>query len=129
MIKEVLFGAAGVIAVAAIIAVIKYQMDQKENGEEIESIFVDELNIGEIKTWFADKLEAENMKGVILYPTKENTEKWKIKMPESDNMLIQIVYDEEADTVTAYSEIGFSNLSPKLKELIDANGGTVVLEK
>lgn len=129
MIKEVLFGAAGVIAIAAIIAVVRYQMMQKENGEEVESLFVDELNMGELKAWFVDKLEMESTKGVVLLPTKENTEKWKVKMPESDNMLIQIVYDEGADNITAYREIGFSSLSPKLKELLDTNGGTLVIEK
>lgn len=129
MVKEVLIGVAGVIVVAAIVAVVKYQMSKKENGEEVEKIFVDELNIGEIKAWFKDKLLSEEQKGVVFYPTKENTEKWKVKIPEDENLLIQIVYDTNTDSVVSYREITFAELSEKLKELMDNNGGTLVIDK
>ena len=49
-------------------------------------------------------------------------------MPSSQNLLIQIVYDVDADAVSNYREISFSSLSPKFKELMDENGGTVVVE-
>lgn len=129
MVKEVLIGVAGVIVVAAIVAVVKYQMSKKENGEEVEKIFVDELNIGEIKAWFKDKLLNEDQKGVVFYPTKENMEKWKVKIPDNENLLIQIVYDTNTDSVLSYREITFAELSEKLKELMDNNGGTLVIDK
>lgn len=129
MMKEILIGTTGVIAVAAIIAIVKYQMAKKESGEEVESIFVDELNMGEIKKWFSEKLVDENTKGVVFYPTKENTEKWNVKMPENENILIQIIFDSSKNKVVAYREIGFSVLSDKVKDLLDSNGGTIVIEK
>lgn len=129
MVKELLIGAAGVIVIAAIIAAIKYIKEKEESGEPIERIFIDELNIGEIKSWFKDKLLSGNQKGVVFYPTKENTEKWKVKMPDNQNLLIQIVYDMDEDNVVSYREIAFSELSEKLKELLDTNGGTLVIDK
>ena len=104
-------------------------MSKKEKDEEVERIFVDELNVGEIKAWFLGKLINENQKGVVFYPTKENTEKWKVKLPENQNQLIQIVYDVESDKVVAYREIAFAELSEKLKILLDTNGGTFVIDK
>ena len=128
MVREILIGAGSVIAIAAIIyAIRKYQLEHQEEDSDIEKIYLDEVNLGEIKGWFKDKI-SENKKGVIFYPTKENTERWKVKMPSSQNLLIQIVYDVEADSVSNYREISFSSLSPKFKELMDENGGTVVVE-
>lgn len=129
MVKEALLIAAGAITVVAIIAIVRYQMSKKESGEDVERIFVDELNIGEIKKWFVDKLTDDNKKGVIFYPTEENTEKWKVKMPENKNQLIQIVYDVDADKVVEYREIAFTELSEKLKALLDENNGTLVIDK
>lgn len=129
MVKEILLGATGVFVVAAIAAVVRYQMSKSVKGEEVEKIFVDELNVGEIKAWFTGKLENENQKGVIFYPTKENTDKWKVKMPENRNQLIQIVYDMEEDKVVAYREIAFAELSEKMKDLLEDNGGTLVIDK
>lgn len=128
MVKEILIGAGGVIVIAMIIAAVKYRMAHK-GDEKIEKVFVDELNMGEIKKWFADKLTSSSLKGVIFYPTKENVEKWKIKMPEQENTLIQSVYDQNKDEVVAYREIAFSEMSSKLKELLAANGGSVIIEK
>lgn len=124
MVKEILFGA---VIAAAIVAIVKYQMKHKDDNSAIEKIYIDEVNLGEIKGWFKDKL-ADNKKGVIFYPTKENTEKWKVKMTTSKNMLIQIVYDTEKEEVSDYREISFSTLSPRFKALIDENEGTIVVE-
>lgn len=128
MVKEILIGAGGVIVIAMIIATVKYRMAHKED-EKIEKVFVDEVNMGEIKKWFVDKLTSSSLKGVIFYPTKENVEKWKIKMPEQENALIQSVYDQNKDEVVTYREIAFSEMSSKLKELLAANGGSVIIEK
>ncbi len=128
MVKEFLIGASGAIAVAAVIAAIKYKEQHKED-KSVESIFVDELNMGEIKKWFADKIITTSLKGVIFYPTKENSIKWKIKIPEQENMLIQLVYNQDEDKVIAYREIAFSELSPKLKELLAANNGTIIVDR
>lgn len=130
MVKEVLIGAAGAIVIAAIIAaMIRYIKAKEKSGKPIERIYIDELNTGEIKAWFKDKFSNDNQKGVVFYPTKENTEKWKVKMPDNQNLLIQIVYDMDEDNVVSYREIAFSELSEKLRELLDANGGTLVIEK
>ncbi len=128
MVKEILIGAGGVIVVAAIIAAVRYQMLHKDDGS-IENIFVDQLNLGEIKNWFVDKITIDSYKGVVFYPTRENAERWKIKIPEQENMLIQLVYDQDKDKVVAYRNIAFSEMSPKLKELLDANNGTIVIDK
>lgn len=129
MVKKVLIGVASVIVVAAIVAAVKYQMSKKENGEEVEKIFIDELNSGEIKAWFKDKLLSETQKGVVFYPTKENTEKWKVKISDNNNLLIQMVYDINKDSIVSYREITFAELSEKLKELMDNSGGTLVIDK
>ena len=128
MVKEILIGAGGVIVIAAIIAAVKYKMAHKDDGE-IESVFVDELNMGEIKKWFVEKMTNDSMKGIVFLPTKENVDKWKVKMPEQDNVLIQLIYDEANDKVVAYREIGYAEISEKVKELLDSNGGTLVIEK
>lgn len=128
MVREILIGAGGVIVVAAIIAAVRYQMAHSED-ESIESIFVDELNMGEIKKWFVDKITIDSYKGVIFYPTRENIEKWKLKMPQQENMLVQLVYDQDKDKVVAYRNIAFSGMSPKLRELLDTHEGTIVFDK
>lgn len=128
MVKEILIGVGGVIVIAAIIAAVKYKMMHKDDGE-IENVFVDELNMGEIKKWFVDKMTNESMKGIVFLPTKENIDKWKVKMPEQENVLIQLIYDETNDKVTAYREVGYAEISKRVKELLDSNGGTIVIEK
>lgn len=70
MVREILIGTGGVIIVAAIIAAIKYKMAHQDDGE-IERIFVDELNMGEIKKWFVDKMTNDSMIGIVFLPTKE----------------------------------------------------------
>lgn len=138
MTKEILIGIfGGTIAVTGVLGVFigaevlkKSKKENKldEEEKEIERIFVDELNVGEIKEWFAEKIVSDKTKGIILYPTKENIKKWKLKMPKCDNMLIQLIVDSDNDKVVARREIGFSVLSDKMKELLDSNGGTVVIE-
>lgn len=117
----------GFISIAVIEAIKRYKTKHKE---DIESIYVDELNIGEIKKWFSDKISSDVFKGVVLYPTPENTAKWKLNIKESEmsNMLIQAVYDEAHDNIVSYREIIFGALSPKLQELLDTNGGVFVVE-
>ena len=128
MVKEILIGAGGVIVIAAILAAVKYRMAHKADGA-IERAFVDELNMGEIKKWFVEKMTNDSLKGIVFLPTKENVDKWKVKMPEQDNVLIQLIYDEANDKVVAYREIGYAEISEKVKELLDSNGGTLVIEK
>lgn len=128
MVKEILIGTGGALIVVAIIAVVRYQMAHKDDGE-IESIFVDELNMGEIKKWFVEKMTSDSVKGIVFLPTKENVSKWKVKMPEKENVLIQLVYDEATDKVIAYREIGYAEISEKVKCLLDANEGTIVIDR
>lgn len=128
MVREIFVGVGSVIVIAAIIAAIKYRKDHSDDSE-IESVFVDELNMGEIKKWFVEKMTQDNMKGVVFYPTAENVSKWKIKMSNQENVLIQLVYDQDNDKVLAYREIGFAEMSEKVKDLLDANGGTIVIDK
>lgn len=129
-IKNLAIGATIGAGVAAIIVAAIKVYKAKKSGEKIESIYVDELNTGEIKKWFSDKLTKEVLKGVLLYPTPENIDKWKfdIDVSRHSNMLIQAVYDEEKDEVTDYREIIYTTLSSKLKELLDTNGGVLVVE-
>lgn len=129
MIKEILIGVGGVIVITAVVAaIVKYKMDHKDD-DEVENVFVEELTMGEIKKWFVDKMTGNLEKGIIFLPTKENTEKWNVKMPEQDNVLIQLVYDEAADKIIAYREIGYAQISEKVREILDASGGTLVIEK
>ena len=85
--------------------------------------------MGEIKKWFVEKMINDSMKGIVFLPTKENVDKWRVKMPEQDNVLIQLIYDGTNDKVIAYREIGYAEISEKVKTLLDANGGTLVIEK
>lgn len=128
MVKEILIGAGGVVVVAAVIAAIHYQMVHKDD-ESIESVFIDELNMGEIKKWFIEKITVDSLKGVVFYPTKENIEKWGVKMQEQENMLIQLVYNQDKNEVVAYRKIAFAELSLELKKLLNTNGGTIVIDK
>ncbi len=128
MVREILIGTGGVIIVAAIIAAIKYKMAHQDDGE-IERIFVDELNMGEIKKWFVDKMTNDSMIGIVFLPTKENVNKWKVKMPEQNNVLIQLIYSKANDKMISYREVGYAEISEKVKNLLDMNGGTIVIEK
>lgn len=131
MIKEIILGTGGAVLIAAIIAaVIIYRSSRKDDGE-IESIYVDELNTGEIKKWFSDRLTKETLKGVVLYPTPENISKWKLPVDAAhlDNTLIQAVFDEDKDEIADYREVVFGTLSEKLKDLLDANGGAFVIDR
>lgn len=128
MVREILIGTGGVIIVAAIIAAVKYKMAHQDDGE-IERIFVDELNMGEIKKWFVDKMTNDSMIGIVFLPTKENVNKWKVKMPEQNNVLIQLIYSKANDKMISYREVGYAEISEKVKNLLDMNGGTIVIEK
>ncbi len=129
MLKEIMVGVGGAALIAAIIVAIR-SFRIKNEGGKVESIYVDELNIGEVKKWFSDKVTKESLKGTILYPTPENIAKWKLDIDASQqsNTLVRAVYDEEKDKIIAYREVIFSTLSPKLKELLDTNGGVLVIE-
>lgn len=122
--------AGGALIVGIIAAVARFIKRAQAEGEKVESIYTDELTMGEIKNWFSGKLSRETLKGMILCPTPENIAKWNLDIDKSelDNMLIQAVYDEEKDEITAYREVIFGTLSPKLKELLDTNGGAIVIE-
>ena len=110
MVKEILAGMAGAACITAILyAVAKYRKSKDADELQGEKIYVDELNSGEIKSWFKDKLPGSGYKGM-------------------ENVLIQAVYDESQDKVAAYREISFSVLSSKLDELLKNNGGAFVVE-
>lgn len=128
--KEIMLGAGGVVLIAAIIVAIR-RFRAKTGDGKVESVYVDELSIGEIKTWFGDKITKETLKGAILYPTPENVTRWEfnIDISHQNNMIIQAVYDEEKDKIIDYRTVLFSTLSAKLKELLDTNGGMLVIEK
>ena len=129
MIKEIFTCVGGVVVVTAIVAIAKYQWEKGKDNEKIERIFVDELNIGEIKGWFSDKIAGENQKGILFEPTKENVVRWNMKIPEKNNTLIQAIYDTSTDSILSYREIVFSTLSNSLKELLVSNNGAIVIEK
>lgn len=129
MIKEIFTCVGGVVVATAIVAIVKYQWEKGKDNEKIERIFVDELNIGEIKGWFSDKIADENQKGILFEPTKENVVRWNMKIPEKNNTLIQAIYDTSTDSILSYREIVFSTLSKSLKELLVSNNGAIVIEK
>lgn len=120
---------AAVVVVAGIIGykIAEYLDKKKSVGEPVESIYVDELGMGEIKAWFS--IVAEHIKGIVLMPTKDNLNKWNIKMPEREHVLIQLVYDEKKEKVLSYREIGYSEMSEKLQALMESSDGTIVIEK
>lgn len=133
MVKEVLLGVGGVVvgaaAIYAIYALVKYIKEQKELGITPERSYSDEVNINEIKVWFSEKIKSENELGVLFYPTEENLKKYNLDLDVKDNIIIQMVYNKDANKVVSYREIAFGEMSAKLKELLDGNGGTLVLEK
>lgn len=133
MVKEVLFGVGGVVvgaaAIYAIYALVKYIKEQKELGITPERSYSDEINLNEIKEWFSEKIKLGNEVGVLFYPTEENLKKYNLDLDVKDNIIIQMVYNQDANEVAGYREIAFGEMSAKLKELLDGNGGALVLEK
>lgn len=137
MIKEILIvvgrvvvgGVVGTAAIYAIYALVKYIKEQKDTGVTRERLYSDELNINEIKQWFAEKINPEDEVGVLFNPTEENLKKWELDMDIADNVILLMAYNQKADKVVSYCEIAFGEMSKKLKELLDSNGGTVVLER
>lgn len=128
MYKETVVGVISVVTIATIIAIVRYKK-LNAGTDDIEKVFVDELNMGEIKAWFKNKLVNNDCKGVICYPTKENTEKWGISLADAENVLVQVVYDVKKDKISAYREISFSEISDKVKDMLDNKGGTVIIDK
>ena len=133
MIKEVLIGAGGVVigaaAIYAIYELVKHLKEQKESSITPERSYSDEVNVNEIKQWFSERITSENEVGVLFYPTEENIKKWELDLDVADNIIIQMVYNKETHDVVNYREIAFGEMSVKLKELLDKNGGTLVIEK
>ena len=130
MVKEVLIGVVGVaVGAVAIYAFVKYLKEQRDMGITPERSYSDEVNIKEIKKWFSEKINSEDEVGVLFYPTEENLKKWDLELDVADNVIIQMVYNQKENNVVSYREIAFGEMSEKLKELLDSNGGTVVLEK
>ena len=130
MVKEVLIGVVGVaVGAVAIYALVKYLKEQRDMGITPERSYSDEVNINEIKKWFSEKINSEDEVGVLFYPTEENLKKWDLELDVADNVIIQMVYNQKENNVVSYREIAFGEMSEKLKELLDSNGGTVVLEK
>ena len=130
MMKEYIIIGGIVVAGAIIYAIVRYKNSNRDKGIEIERVYVDVLNVGEVKKWFSEKLTSENVQGILLYPTSEYIKKWNIKLTETnENMLIQAAYDNEKDSVVEYREVSFDTLSEGLKKMLDDNGGCVVIEK
>lgn len=119
---------AGAVAAGAVIAVIKYKSAVKE-PQNIEKIYVDEVNLGELKSWFSGKLNEDGAKGLILRPTKENLQKFHIPLKESDHILVQAVYSVKKNEILAYREVSFSEIGNKLSTLLDADGGAFIVDK
>lgn len=134
MFKDVMIclavGTGSAILIIAIIKAIKKYRSQN-TPETIESIYVDELNVGEIKNWFVDKLTKDSIKGIIISPTPTNISKWNlnIDLNDSGKMLIQAVYDEERDSIIEYREVAYGTMSEKMKQMLDLNEGVLVIEK
>ncbi len=133
MVKEVLLGVGGVVVGAAAIyafyALVKHLKEQKKLDIMPERSYSDEVNINEIKRWFSEKINSEDEVGVLFYPTEENLKKWELDLGVVNNVIIQMVYNQKISEVVNYREIAFGEMSAKLKELLDSNGGTLVLEK
>ena len=133
MVKQVLIGVGvvvvGAAAVYGIYVLVKYLKEQKEQNITPERTYSDELNLNEIKQWFSEKMTSENEVGVMFYPTEENLKKYDLNLDVSDSILIQMVYCKDTNEVVSYREIAFGEMSAKLKDLIDSNGGTLVIEK
>lgn len=133
MVKEVLIGVGGVVvgavAIYALYALVKYLKEQKELGITPERSYSDEVNINEIRQWFFEKINSKDEVGVLFYPTEENLKKYELDLDVADNVIIQMVYNQKINEVVSYREIAFGKMSAKLMELLDSNGGTLVLEK
>lgn len=123
-------GSGSALLIPRIIKAIR-EFFSKSSHDTVESIYVDNLNVGEIKNWFVDKLTKDSFKGIIISPTTDNISKWNlnIDLNSSENMLIQAVYDEKRDAIIEYREVVYSILSDKMKQLLDLNEGVLVIEK
>lgn len=125
--KLLLVGAIG--AAAAVVGLLIYKKISSEKTlYETEKIVVDELTVGEVKEWFDSKLKNTYQSGVLFVPTKENAEKWNVKISTNDKVLLQIVFDSQKDEIIAYREIMFNQMSDKMQAMLDENNGTVVIK-
>lgn len=129
MFKNVIAGGVlGVVVLAAILAIRKYL---QEDGVKIEEGYEDVIGIGHIKEYFRDKSVSGDIKGIVIYPTTENINKYKgLKdvIKEGNNHLYLVVYDTVNEKVICCKKYGFSSISDQVKDVIDQNGGIVVLE-
>ena len=132
MLKEVLFFTGGfltgTISACLVISLVKY-LNGKKNGEiESERVFLDVVDMNEIKQWFSENI-GENEKGVIIISNEENIKKWDLKMDVNEQMIIQFVYNSGKKEVVKYREIAFNEMSSTLNKLLEDNKGNLVVEK
>lgn len=79
-------------------------------------IFVSDLDMGEMKSWFSKNMSSNNHKGVL-------------RLIKGKNTVVQTVYDNSTDKIVISRKITFGELSDKVEDMFDKNNGTVVITK
>lgn len=140
MVKEVVSGLVGISIGIAIIYFIMSKLNKKEIDNEVldslfdETVKIDNLNGPVLATWFKDKLNGRdgNIKMILSYLDKDLLAKYGFTLNKSvntDNMLLQFLYDEDSSKIIDNRLIRFSNIDTNLQAQLEENEGLIVFSK
>ncbi len=140
MVKEIISGVVGISVGVAIIYFIISKLSKKEiNNEVLDSLFdetvkIDNLNGPILATWFKDKQGGKegNIKMILSYLDKDLLAKYGFTLNKSvntDNMLLQFLYDEETSKIIDNRLIRFNNIDTNLQAQLEENEGLIVFSK
>lgn len=112
---------------------------EKENGTTPKSVAdisdeqlcVEHLSSGEVKSWFIEKNPDKKYTNIMFYPTNDKIEKFGLNyfvFSDSENYIVQAVFDSNADKVITSRVIVYKELNQMLDELMKKNNGVVILD-
>lgn len=140
MVKEIISGVVGISVGVAIIYFIIRTLSKKEiDNEVLDSLFaekseIENLNGPVLAKWFKEKLNGKqgNIKMILSYLDKELLAKYGFTINKSvntDNMLLQFLYDEDSSIIIDNRLIRFVNIDTNLQAQLEENEGLIVFSR
>ena len=140
MVKEIISGVVGIGVGVAIIYFIMSKLTKKEIDNEVldslfdENVTIDNLNGPVLASWFKDKMNGKdgNIKMILSYLDKDLLAKYGFTLNKSvntENMLLQFLYNEDSSKIIDNRLIRFSNIDTDLQAQLEENEGLIVFSK
>lgn len=140
MVKEIISSVVGISVGVAIIYFIISKLSKKEiDNEVLDSLFAEKIEIENLNgpvlaKWFKEKLNGKkgNIKMILSYLDKELLAKYGFTLNKSvntDNMLLQFLYDEGSSEIIDNRLIRFINIDTNVQAQLEENEGLIVFSK